>query len=283
VSIDPIKVLLVEDEPSDAKLIKALLQPTGESPGCVITHSRWLKSTLEYLVEGSFDLILLDLSLPDSQSLDTFKQVKKTASTLPIIILSQFEDESVALQAVRQGAQDYLVKGQINSPILVRAIRYAIERQKLLLALAASHQQQEQERELSQLEQLPTAYRSKVSSKLYGSVPLKESATDNFNQLVQQYSEVMDLALEQRAYYVTHPIPDKLREIAQSLGFLNAGPKDVIDIHTKALKQKIPGVHQAKAQAYLEESRLLVLELMGYLVAYYRKHNLPLESIYGKN
>jgi hypothetical protein len=87
---------------------------------------------------------------------------------------------------------------------------------------------------------------------------------------VQRYAELLDLAVEQRAYKVEHRLSDALRAVADDLGFLNAGPRDVVELHTAALKQRITGVPALKAQAYIDEARVMVLELMGYLVAYYR-------------
>lgn len=278
-SVEPIKILLLEDDQSDADLLSALLVEAVHSVPFVITHSQQLDLALEQLAQTFFDLVLLDIALPEGEGLSCFQQIHTQAPTVPIIILSGFEDATLAIEAVRQGAQDYLVKGQIDSPLLVRSIRYGIERQRLLLEVQEPRWQQQQERELLLLEQIPANQNTAVASKLYGSLLLQESVPHNFNQLVQQYTQIMDLALEQRIYRVTHPISEQLREIAQQLGFLKASPKDVIDIHTSAIKQKISDVPSAKAQAYIEESRIMVLELMGFLVAYYRKYHLAFSHV----
>jgi len=279
VSVAPIKVLLVEDDQSEADELSGLLMQAVHFVPMVITQAQQLSLALEQLTQTFFDIVLLDITLGEGEKLNGFQQIHTKAPTVPIIILSGFQDATLAIEAVRRGAQDYLVKGQIDSPLLVRSIRYGIERQRLLLEVQESRWQQQQERELLLLEQFPANQSTAVASKLYGSLLLRESVPDKFNQLVQQYANIMDLALEQRIYRVTHPISEQLREVAQQLGFLKASPKDVINIHTNAIKQKISDVPPAKAQAYIEESRIMVLELMGCLVSYYRKYHLAFSQV----
>ena len=90
---------------------------------------------MEQLEGGGFDLILLDLGLPDSFGLDTFSKVYSHSPRVPIIVLTGLDDSDIALKAVSEGAQDYVVKGDFSGRLLEKAIRYAIERQKLILKL----------------------------------------------------------------------------------------------------------------------------------------------------
>jgi len=127
----PIKVLLVEDNPGDARLLEEDLR---EVPGqeFELTHVERLEEASERLREEEYDVVLLDLSLPDSSGLDTVKRTFNEAPTMPIVVLTGLDDESLGLSAVREGAQDYLVKGQTQGRLLVRAIHYALERERLL-------------------------------------------------------------------------------------------------------------------------------------------------------
>jgi CheY-like chemotaxis protein len=127
----PMLVLLVEDSPDDAALVRELL--AKEAPQLVsLEWAKDLRSALERLASGSVDAILSDLSLPDSQGLDTFAKMSAAAPTVPIVILTgTYEEEDVALKAVRQGAQDYLVKGRVDGKLLLRVVRYAIERKQV--------------------------------------------------------------------------------------------------------------------------------------------------------
>jgi PleD family two-component response regulator len=126
----PIRVLLVEDDPYDAELILATLGEIGSSP-CHVDRAETLSGALERLSRGGVDLMLLDLGLPDSLGLRTFELAYAQHPDTPIIILSGLADEETAIRTVQEGAQDYLVKGNFDSRLLGRAIRYAIERQKI--------------------------------------------------------------------------------------------------------------------------------------------------------
>jgi diguanylate cyclase (GGDEF)-like protein/PAS domain S-box-containing protein len=129
----PISVLLIENNPDDVALIRRSLAPS-QSFSASITHADTLRTGLECLKNDHIDVVLMDLGLPDGQGLDTFEQAFAAAAHVPIIILSGFDDEELAMQSVRKGAQDYFVKGQVNDSLLRRAILYAIERKKMLIA-----------------------------------------------------------------------------------------------------------------------------------------------------
>jgi two-component system, cell cycle sensor histidine kinase and response regulator CckA len=125
-----VKVLLVEDNPIDARVLRnSLAKVDGQSFG--ITHVDSLQKALLELASESYDVILLDLSLPDAHGLETFTSVQQTASGVAIVVLTGLSDETVGIRAIQMGAQDYLLKGQVNGSLLVRAIRYAIERARL--------------------------------------------------------------------------------------------------------------------------------------------------------
>ena len=103
-------------------------------------------------------------------------------------------------------------------------------------------------------------------------MPLRESQPRAFEELEGLYGDVIELALEQRQFKVEHNVSDALRSIADDLGFLRAGPRDVVELHSSALKRKIGESNPAKARAYAEEGRFMALELMGYLVSFYRSY-----------
>ncbi|GAX37528.1 hybrid sensor histidine kinase/response regulator [Nodularia sp. NIES-3585] len=134
-----IKVLLVEDNPGDVFLLQELLQEVTTAK-VELQPAEQLLSALDLIARDSFDVILLDLSLPDSQGLDTFISMAHHAKATPIIVLTGLDDETLALRAMQEGAQDYLVKGQVTGDLLVRSMRYAIERQSSENALRQSEE-----------------------------------------------------------------------------------------------------------------------------------------------
>jgi len=123
-----IRVLLVEDSPDDARLIHVLLGKTTEA-SFVITHEDRLGKGVARLKQDRFDVVLLDFSLPDSFGLDTFLSIHEADPRVPVIVLTSLDDDELAARAVREGAQDYLVKREVDTRLLVRSIRYAIARQ----------------------------------------------------------------------------------------------------------------------------------------------------------
>lgn len=126
-----INILLVEDNPGDARMVRELLNESA--PGRFeATHMPNLKDATEQLSRQKFDAILLDLSLPDSQGMETFQKVRKLSPYLPVIVLTGLNDETVAMRAIHLGAQDYLPKDQLTGFLLSRAIRHAIERERLV-------------------------------------------------------------------------------------------------------------------------------------------------------
>ena len=144
---DPIRVLLIEDNPEDARQLQEAFAKANEgSVSFVLTHADRLASGLQQLARGNVDLILLDLTLPDSKELDTLVMVHATAPRLPIVVLTASDDEALALKALQRGAQDYLVKGtvQVYRNLLGRSMRYAIERKRAEEEVRAAHAQTEQ-------------------------------------------------------------------------------------------------------------------------------------------
>jgi diguanylate cyclase (GGDEF)-like protein/PAS domain S-box-containing protein len=137
--VNPVTILLVEDSAADAALVTTVLGHEA-STGFHLAHRERLATGLEYLRESGADLVLLDFSLPDSQGLETFRTVRTEHPDVPLIVLTSLEDDAVALQAVSEGAQDYLVKRSLEQSLLTRSIRYALERHRADEALRESEE-----------------------------------------------------------------------------------------------------------------------------------------------
>lgn len=135
--IATIQILLIEDNPGDARLIRELLKE-AESVQFVVTHAERLDAALDHIHNKSFDVLLLDLGLPDVKGLEGLVHLHQVAPSLPVVVLTGLDDEETGFQAVSQGAQDYLIKGNVDSRLLTRVLRYAIERKLTEDAIRAS-------------------------------------------------------------------------------------------------------------------------------------------------
>ena len=147
-------VLLVEDNPGDARLIQEMLSDVAPF-AFTLTRVDCLTAGYQALVDGPVDAILLDLSLPDSTGLNTVERMVAAAPTTPIVVLTGLEDDELGTAAVASGAQDYLIKDQLQDRLLVHALRYAIERQRLVVEL--EHQRRRQQASEARLLHLITS------------------------------------------------------------------------------------------------------------------------------
>lgn len=129
-STAPAHILLVEDNAGDARLLRELLTETG-ADRFTLRHVERLDAAIQCLTQAAFDIILLDLSLPDSQGAETLFRMHAAAQGIPIVLMTGQEDEALGLQLIQAGAQDYLVKGQTTALLLARALKYAVERKRL--------------------------------------------------------------------------------------------------------------------------------------------------------
>ncbi|MCE9673060.1 hybrid sensor histidine kinase/response regulator [Myxococcus stipitatus] len=126
----PLRLLLVEDNPGDARLLQEELREMP-SVRCEVTHVTRLSDAVRVVGGATVDAVLLDLSLPDGHGLGNIPPLLLAAPSVPLVVLTGTDDERMAVRAVHEGAQDYLVKGQVSGPLLVRALRYAIERKRV--------------------------------------------------------------------------------------------------------------------------------------------------------
>jgi PAS domain S-box-containing protein len=141
----PVRILLIEDNTEDATLIQeALVAEQGNT--FTLTHVRRLSEGLRHLAHHEADVVLLDLRLPDSEGVGTIARVRQQAPEVPVLVLTGSDDTGIAVDAVKQGAEDYLVKGyvQVYPTLLSRAIRYALERQRAEEQVRRAHAQTEQ-------------------------------------------------------------------------------------------------------------------------------------------
>ena len=129
------KILLIEDNPADARLVRELLFDVGAALYDLVDVGLF-SDGMRHLKDNRCDIVLLDLTLPDGMGIDMVTRLQSALPQAPIVVLTGLDDDQVALDAMRAGAQDFLIKGRFDGQLLVRALRYAIERKRALQALA---------------------------------------------------------------------------------------------------------------------------------------------------
>jgi phosphoserine phosphatase RsbU/P len=182
---DRVRILLVEDDPDDVWVMRNLLGDRWDGP-FELVQVEMLSAALERCREDRFDVILLDLALPDSRGLDTFFAMVASVEDVPIVVLTGLSDETTAIKAVQAGAQDYLVKGQVDDHLLVRSIRYAIERSRRSQAEEALRSTAEEFRAAQEIQQrlYPVAAPRIEGFDLAGALhPAKATAGDYFDYI----------------------------------------------------------------------------------------------------
>jgi phosphoserine phosphatase RsbU/P len=180
-----VRILLVEDDPDDVWVMRNLLGDRWEEPFDMV-QVELLSAAIERCREDRFDVVLLDLTLPDSQGLETFFAMHAHVGDVPIVVLSAYNDEQSAVKAVQAGAQDYLVKGQVTDHAVVRSIRYAIERNRRYRAEEAMRDTSEEFRAAQEIQrrlypgESPRLPGFDIAGALY---PAKATAGDYFDYI----------------------------------------------------------------------------------------------------
>jgi len=268
-----IRLLHIEDNRFDVQLVQGLLKESRNDNWEIVNVDR-LSLAREKLATDSFEVILLDLILPDGEGLETLLGVRGVSSNIPIVIVSGLDDESMSIDMLRHGAQDYLVKGNFGSELLRKTLHHAIERARLQTQLEEAQRRAKRENEYSSMARFVQSRGTDITAEMYGRMPLYKLDSEMFQQLVDQYSQLLDLRIDEQLYMGDKKSSQNLQELAERLSFLRAGPRDVVDIHTKALEFETIGVTGMREDAYIEEGRLLLLEIMGWLASYYRNYAL---------
>jgi DNA-binding NarL/FixJ family response regulator len=184
--IENIQTLLIEDNPGDVRLIQEMLSEVNAG-ACQITVFDQLGRARTALEQGDYDVVLLDLTLPDSTGLATLSSLQPTVATAAVIVLTGLNDEAAAIQALREGAQDYLVKDRMNPEVLWRSICYAIERKRVELKLLA--RERELENQTRDLEEVNAALKVLLKQREADKKELEEQIVGNFRELVRPLLE----------------------------------------------------------------------------------------------
>jgi DNA-binding NarL/FixJ family response regulator len=273
-----IRVLLIEDDPDDVLLIREMLAESDAARFEVDAAER-LSDGVHLLGEDSYDVVLLDLSLPDRQGLGSLGAARSAAPRTPIVVLTGLDDQEVALKAVGAGAQDYLIKGQVNSQLLARSMRYAMERQRLEAALEQAAKWERQSRARLQGRRDYRYYvamaRGETSVPSEGggegqSAGLSDIGPAVSAEQVERYREIVRSYVGSDRELEVRPVRP-VRAFARELAGSGVAARDIMRMHVQVLSELDQLSGSAELHQLLTDTRLVLVELLANLVEAYRE------------
>lgn len=257
-----LNVLVVDDDSVSRQMVRRLLNCTPVK--VEVEEAETAAEAVRILSDKKFDVALLDYRLPDGNAISVLKSLRKYGRLhTPIIVFTAHAADQAANEAVQEGAQDYLPKEEITPDNLERAIRYSMQRHHLTHELQWSRERERREKELRLLQNSVTETGASPN-------PVRD-LPETFERFVRTYEKLLMQSLDEAGFRSAQQVPDLARTLAHDLGDLHAGPKDVIEIHTAALKRAGEKASKPREQAIAEEARILLVQLMGFLVLHYRK------------
>jgi response regulator RpfG family c-di-GMP phosphodiesterase len=261
-------VLIVDDDPTIGSVLGDVLQPTYETRS--VTSA---KAALVILQEVDVAIVLADQQMPEMTGLELLAEMRRVKPTAVGVLLTAYADLDDAMRAINSVRVIGFLTKPWDEQELLSVVERALEAHETLISLSRPSGANEI-RLLEVLSNAPTP----VTAQRFGVLPLQRAMPREFDQLVLVYTEILGKALDQRAFKVDHRTSQTLQELADQLGALSAGPRDIVDLHVTALKRRLLRVGGDQATALTEEGRLLVLELMGHLVTYYRSYTLGVRA-----
>lgn len=273
---DDVEILVVDDDEDLGDLLERMIGAGNEYDTdltYVVTRAKSLAEALQKAEDRVFDLVILDLVLPDSTDLSTVLRMLDSVPRSPVVVLTGSRDEGFGVEALRAGAHDYILKADLTPEILWRTIRHTLTRHRSYLARVEVLE--ERRRLDTELSDLATADGTSVTAGSLGVVPLRERSFTTFDTLAERYRDLLEINLRGRQFTTEVGGAEAgLRDLARDLGFLRAGPRDVIEMHVAATEAAISNQPRGRRLVLLETARLQVLELMGNLVAHYRSQSI---------
>ena len=255
-------VLLVEDSLGDTFIIRRSLM-AEPGLGLDIATADSLASALTCLSDRRFDLILLDLSLPDSIGLPTLVSIQTAAPEVPTVVLTGSDEEGIGLACIDLGAQDYMSKAQMRPETLRNIVSFALRRYREAQAKLMRMVVQSDHALSTSSAAVP------VTRDLAGMPPIRVRDATAYVKLKGDYHILLQLYMEYLMRRIEKP-KASMDVLMSRLGDLGATPRDLIDIHTETLDEVSKSNDVANTYTFATNSRLFALEMMGILVEYYR-------------
>lgn len=257
-------LLLVEDDEAAAALITQRLSSTPWHVERAATLHQTL-ARLEHTGSEPPAAVLLDLNLPDSEGFSTVAAVMGSSPHIPIVVVTGEVNDELRLQVVESGAQEFVLKSDLSELQVLVATAIARQRHRNHAIVRALGTTSRTDRDLDR--DNPLLQRSNNAR-----MPLADALPEVFDQFITRYIGLVGRSVEALSYKGQQRPTDEIREMARDLGVINCAPRDLIELHHAAAERAAATVHPERAVALAEESRVMLLELMGYLAMHYRDH-----------
>lgn len=231
-----LRVLLIEDNPGDVRLIQAMLHERSDTAQTRLRIEPEvvdrLAAGVRQLAETPFDAVLLDLSLPDAEGLTCVLKIREAAPELPIVVLSGRDDLATALQAVHEGAQDFLLKGHVDAELLQRSLQYAIERKRLDLERG---QLLESEREARQQAEVAVHIRDQILGTVSHDLRTPLATIAMFAQLLSEPQAAANIRLTEWASKIGAAVQEGLTMIDELVDVARLGMGEALELAREAI------------------------------------------------
>ncbi|MBL8666248.1 MAG: hypothetical protein JNM48_02165 [Rhodospirillales bacterium] len=257
------KIMLVSDDDNSAVRVQHAIQAVLD--GAVVTTQR-PDASLDHPAEVAYDLLLVDV---DSNWMETIVRLRQQQPDAPLIAIC--DSSRKAIEALQAEAQGRLGSPEREGPVVACALRDAIRCGRFQLSSSETGEQLSQDREIARLGALGSPVPLPSTERSFGAMPLSHAEALGFASLVERYGALLDQTPVNASAKDQSVFVSSLIDIADHLGALEAGPRDAVDLHKAAMASRLKGRTPSENRVYVEEGRLLLVQLMGYLVSYYRR------------
>jgi len=251
----------------DVQAYEAALGPTGGLFRC-----RSIVDVLEDVDNGTAGAVLICVDGEGAHLGQALALISECAPATVVIVIADSDDPEFARGCLSAGADDVLNRSEMCSPFARRVVERAIERRRFWQR--STEARAAEPIDWRNAAPLLGGQALAVSERSLGTMALAERAPAEYERAVRDYDALLELALRQQAFRREQPLSEDINVLADKLGLLGAGPRDIVDLHKTVMRRKLEAgggaKANAKAKAYVDEGRLLMLQIMGYLVSFYR-------------
>lgn len=261
-------VLVVDDDEAVASALEEML--LTEFAARAVMHP---EAALAELARRDVAVLLADQRMPGMGGVELITETHRRHPDVVCVLVTAYADLDTALQAINAARAFAFLTKPWDMDELLAVVRRAVDAHHALRARREALRDRRQH-ELRGMDNLARSTPTPLTAQRFGAGPIRERLPDTFVELLQEYDAVLEHAFAQRIYRVDQHVSRDLLRLADQLGGLRSGPRDVMDLHTSALSERLERASLEESEAYAEEGRLLALELMGHLVSYYRAYAL---------